>query len=493
NQLDETDNAHGMHWMPRELPVNVKVVASCIDEPGKNEPVLRAMRGRKAHRIRLDPLTDQERFGIVTEVPSLSAKTLNPSQVQALLNNPATRNPLFLLVALEELRGFGSYELLDARIKALPTGEDAVILLFAQVLERLELEFDAENVRTLLSLLAAARRGLSERELLELVEGHGDRTRSRSDLFPILRQLRGYLQNRSGLLNFFHRSLHEAARARYLDTPDALQNACKRLADYFERGPVTGHSNDELPWLLRKLHDRGRLRSCVLAMPRFRGIFNQDPIELRGYWIWLGEERVMGASYLEAYESWRVSSSPATEDMIHAGNEVAAFLSDAWLHNEAESLYRRVLEICEDSGAPDNDRVASICSNLGEALRKAGRARDAEPFLVRAVRIMESNGPGDPSRYAKAVNNYGLVLLATGRPTEAEPFFRRALGIAERAHGPGHPDVARYLNNLALVFAANKRPDEAESFYHRAMAVWEGVYGPDHPEVANALYDRAVL
>ena len=40
---------------------------------------------------------------------SLSAKTLDPRQVGVLLENPATENPLFLLVALEELRGFGSF------------------------------------------------------------------------------------------------------------------------------------------------------------------------------------------------------------------------------------------------------------------------------------------------------------------------------------------------------------------------------------------------
>ena len=75
-----------------------------------------------------------------------------------MLENSATENPLYLKVALEELRGFGSFEELNDRIAALPRPglEDAVYeragfspeamqragdpltALFTQVIERLE-------------------------------------------------------------------------------------------------------------------------------------------------------------------------------------------------------------------------------------------------------------------------------------------------------------------------------------------------------------------
>ena len=55
-------------------------------------------------RVPVEPLTDDERREIIRDVPSLSAKTLDDAQVALLLDNPGTRNPLFLLVALEELR-----------------------------------------------------------------------------------------------------------------------------------------------------------------------------------------------------------------------------------------------------------------------------------------------------------------------------------------------------------------------------------------------------
>jgi len=271
NQLDEADNAQAMYWLPREWPPHVKVVLSCISDTGEPEQVLSAFEHRPHHAIAIGGLTGDERLDIVREVPSLSAKTLSPEQVGLLLGNPATQNPLFLLVALEELRGFGSFDHLNSRIRMFPTEGDTVTAIFTQVIERLESDFGEELARTVLSLLAAARRGLSDRELLELVEGVGTNIdQSTSNLFPLLRQLRSYLQHRGELLDFFHRNLAKAVRARYLGTEEARAAAHLRLAEYFagqdyfresleeQRArarrlpptprPVNIRKVDELPW-----------------------------------------------------------------------------------------------------------------------------------------------------------------------------------------------------------------------------------------------------
>ncbi len=147
DQLDETDNAQSMHWLPRELPAHAKVIVSCIVDSGKTEPVLDAFSQRPHSVCGLEVLTGAERLGIVRQLPALSAKTLDSNQVDLLQENPATEAPLFLLVALEELRGFGSFEQLSDRIRSLPRDGDTVTALFVQVIERLEEEYDADLVR----------------------------------------------------------------------------------------------------------------------------------------------------------------------------------------------------------------------------------------------------------------------------------------------------------------------------------------------------------
>jgi hypothetical protein len=282
NQLDEADNAQRLTWLPWKFPTHVKLIASCIADPGREEPVLQAFANRPHRAIPVEALTPAERQAILKEVPSLSAKTLDEVQVSLLLANPATANPLFLLVALEELRGFGSFEQLDPRISEFPHAigaesawpswlaawrtraealadvrkrqallkrvalienalqsakpvEDTVTELFRQVIERLENGFDSGAVRSMLSLLASARRGLSDRELLDLVEGPGVATeQSASDLFPVLRQLRTYLQHRGRLWDFFHRNLFKAVRDYYLRAEEDRSAAHARLAAYFK-------------------------------------------------------------------------------------------------------------------------------------------------------------------------------------------------------------------------------------------------------------------
>ncbi|MBI3269442.1 MAG: DUF4062 domain-containing protein [Planctomycetes bacterium] len=259
DQLDAPDRAGALDWLPEPLPPHVRIVLSCVEGATEGERLPAALRARAHVPIPVSPLTEEERNEIVRAVPSLSAKALDDEQVRLLLANPATKNPLFLQVALEELRGFGSYEQLNERIRAFPGSgaragpfrallrlfrpartpshaeeSDPVKALFEQVLERMEQEFDKEVVRTALRLLATARRGLSEAELKALVADHP----GADDLFPVLRQLRSYLLSRGGLLGFFHAGLAAAVRARYLHTPDNERAAHARLGDHFEAEPL---------------------------------------------------------------------------------------------------------------------------------------------------------------------------------------------------------------------------------------------------------------
>ncbi len=282
NQLDRSDRTAAMDWFPwpspaaprepllsAELPgpappfqeTGVSVVASCVTDSDRGRAIVETFRRRGAAIVEVGPLSRADRREIVRRVPSLSAKTLDDGQVDLLLANPATANPLFLRVALEELRGFGRFERVSTRIERFPSSGDLTTAIFTQVIERLEEEFGEPLSHGVLSLLAAARRGLSEDELGSLV-APGDRAQA---LFPLLRQLRSYLLDRGELIDFYHRSLHEAVRARYLADTAARRAARQRLADYFSAQPdwlpqaepaaprrANVRKADELPWLLAR-------------------------------------------------------------------------------------------------------------------------------------------------------------------------------------------------------------------------------------------------
>jgi len=262
NQLDEADRAQELYWLPTGLPPQVKVIVSCITDSRKTEPVLKAFRWREHCPVQLAALSDAEQREIIRQVPSLSAKTLDDDQVRLLLSNPATANPLFLLVALEELRGFAPYERLNERIATFPREGDTATAIFTQVIERLAEEFNEKLVETVLTLLASARHGLSERELQELVAGLD----GADDLFPVLRQLRPYLFSRAGLIDFYHRNLFKAVRERCLDTKEKQRYGHAQLADFFHcRWCLPdAHALSELPYHLFHSNNVGKLKETLL-------------------------------------------------------------------------------------------------------------------------------------------------------------------------------------------------------------------------------------
>ena len=265
-QIDASDGARLLYWLPERLAANLKIIVSTgfgrvwaetnliderqIDAYLETDWVTRALDRRRRAELPLPSLQDDERLAIVRDVPSLAAKALGREQVALLLDNPVTTNPLYLRAALEELRGFGSFKALTQRIEALPKPDlgdeiydragfspaamrrvgDPILALFTQIILRLESEFAPDLVALVLTLLEVSRHGLTERELRDLTSG----TTRPDDLYPVLRQLRPYLATQSGLVTFYHVALAHAVRRFYFEDTAGRDECHARLADYFD-------------------------------------------------------------------------------------------------------------------------------------------------------------------------------------------------------------------------------------------------------------------
>ncbi len=278
NQLDASADPLWLPWIPRKLPAGLKLIVSVLDhgeqsqldyEPARDEPAdwLRSLRriglASKDERTEVPvlELDDEARRQIINDLPSVFCKRLEAPQIDLLLKNQATCNPLFLLVALEELRVFGSFEKLPERIAKLPRIEQAAEIesaldaVFGQVLDRLERETHRQTpelVPTLFRLLASAREGLSEQELSELLARQfpqfAEETRNGA-MHIVLRQSRRYLMRKgteqTALIDFYHRSFWKAVRAKYLPDARSRHDSHQILAEYFDRQDWWRESLDE--------------------------------------------------------------------------------------------------------------------------------------------------------------------------------------------------------------------------------------------------------
>ncbi|MFC1539019.1 DUF4062 domain-containing protein [Candidatus Latescibacterota bacterium] len=232
NQFDSTSHSAGLHWMPEDLPANTRVILSTINGPVMDE----LLRFLKPREIELKPITAGDGKAIIKQFLKRYHKQFEPEQRAALLSKTEAGTPLYLLVALEELRTLGTYKEISQRIAELPS---TTCELFIWILERLKdddgfrdssgLKVGHELVSRFAALLGASRYGLSQRELFDLLDA-GD---PQGNVAALLHLLSPYLMHRAELLYFYHDQFQEAVKHTSLKTDAQRQAAHSQLADYF--------------------------------------------------------------------------------------------------------------------------------------------------------------------------------------------------------------------------------------------------------------------
>ena len=231
NQLEDRDQAPDLVWLPPVIPEDVRLIVSTL--PGRSLDDL-ARRGWPA--LTVQPLAAGERRELIEQYLGQYRKELSEARAERVAAAPQTANPLYLRALLEELRLFGVHETLDECISdylAAATVDE----LYERILARYEEDYEGERpglVRDAMSLLWAARRGLSEAELLDLLGDDGTPL-PRAHWSPLYLAAEASLVNRSGLIGFFHDYLRQAVEGRYLPTEEDRRQAHLRLADYFGR------------------------------------------------------------------------------------------------------------------------------------------------------------------------------------------------------------------------------------------------------------------
>ena len=244
--LNQLSDGHDLLWLPQQYGTGVRVVVSCVNDPaakdGSTEQcVLKALFARSSASltITLGPLTPEDVHTIVVDYLKEYCKELDSSHVNALGALPQASNPLYLLVALGELRTLGGNDMnrmVPAMISSLPLEHPDTVSLFIWVLQRLEV-FGADRVKYWCMYLALGRVGMASRELAELLGSKlGEAAASQALL--IERGLRRYLQRRGGQLDFFHGQLRQAVTEKYGtrkdDEPEfPIASLHNEIANYF--------------------------------------------------------------------------------------------------------------------------------------------------------------------------------------------------------------------------------------------------------------------
>jgi tetratricopeptide (TPR) repeat protein len=188
--------------------------------------------------------------------------------------------------------------------------------------------------------------------------------------------------------------------------------------------------------------------------------------------------------YRKAVELFEQALGPRHPDTAGAYANLADNLDDQGKYSEAEALYRKVVAVREQVLGPRHPDTAAAYGNLAYNLDHQGKHAEAEPPHRKAVEICEQvKGPRDPDT-AAAYGNLANNLDGRGKYAEAEPLHRKVVAICEQTNGPQHPTTAIGYNDLANNLDNQGEHGQAEPLYRKAVELFEQALGPRHPLTA---------
>ncbi|MBT6153667.1 MAG: DUF4062 domain-containing protein, partial [Planctomycetaceae bacterium] len=401
NQLDDRDGAPDLVWLPPGIPDNVRLIVSTLaGRPLKN------LEERDWPTLKIEPLSTDERRRLIGEYLSQYVKQLSAERIERIAGCEQAANPLFLRALLEELRVFGTHERLDERIDYY-LDVKSVDDLFERILQRWEEDYAGDRpglVREAMSLLWAARRGLSEAELLTLLGEDGEPL-PRAHWSPLFLAADHSLTSRGGLIGFFHDYLRQAVRDRYLASETDRHEAHLRLADYFASNAADPRSVEELPWQLCEAHAWQRLFDLLADLPFFEVLWEVGQFDLKAYW-----SQIEAGSPLRLVDAYRPVLDDPSQLEGSVCHSISRLLDDTGHPSEALMLREHLVEHFRQTG--DRDNLSVCLGNQAVILKARGDLDGAMTLHKQEEQICRELG--NKHGLSSSLGNQALILQTLG-------------------------------------------------------------------------------
>lgn len=563
DQLSDADNGRELFWIPFDpLPSNVKIIVSCLSDRPDNDPAgqpfvaLQSRRLPPENMVNLDVLSRDEAITLLYKrwLPAAGRTLKDDSQrrlIEDRLRSPVCRQPLYLKLLFEEIKRWKSYD------KVATPGED-VPALVQQLCARLSEPHNHGKVlvERALGYIAAARRGLSEIEILEVLFADDPGYKSLLDLtsqryhhkipndpprIPIaiwsrLRyDLAPYLTERAApggnVLTFYHRHLADLIHNTFV--AQSSWKPHERLSDFFDRKASILHTEgisseemskpdrlhtlanhrkmDELPWHLMRAGRFASLHSTLVDIPLFLSAMETHEFDWMGYWHELPTHFKPGPSYNQMVQS-AASRGWDSRGIACLRFSVATLLHTMGLSSDAipfaeEAIVFETRDEQDDSATMTIrlNLLSSMYAEIGDytrSLHYGNRALDYAPRT--GVRRFVAQCYGT---LAFAYHKLGLdaeqtpiAATSTTRVSLGHPYYHRAADLYKEAlvitandDGDESPLALSCLRGLGAVLSDMRDYAAAEPILRESVATLGRLKGRCHPETAEAMATLALF
>lgn len=191
--------------------------------------------------------------------------------------------------------------------------------------------------------------------------------------------------------------------------------------------------------------------------------------------------------YRRTLDVWQnVSDGSPLELSIIFGN-FAHVLECLGKYNEAEVLLRQSYKSSEEIRGSMHLGTALALNDLGNLAGEQGNYYEAETHFRNCLSIAEGTQKSNLLAVAACGHNLAFVLATLGRYIEAESLLQRAWDIREKLLGRDHPETTAVFSTMGYVYQRQGRYSEAKGLFRRGLRTWKKVHGHVHPNVARNL------
>ena len=533
--LDQLDSIEGMRWWPRDIPENVRLIASArtaaetdaFEEKERLSHIMNLTIMGGAETITLKGLCVEDRKAMIRELLKGMSKNVDEVLLDEIAMYKEAQNPLVLRVLVGEMRLHGKHESLPQMVRGY-INQRRPDDFFAKVLARIDSQFS--SAKEVMSLISASVHGLTETEILELTNP-GDphhRRLTHLDWASLHEHLRPHLREQDGCLQWFHDLVRRGVYTKYLTDTDILTTYQRRLADYFLAPDrrLTPNALREWPELLARLGDKDRLAQELKKFDAVEMLAKSDPAMLRQWWIATGlSAKQIECAYSEGISKLSVKEDPtALEEFLEVWNGSHSLTRS--LRSERfellikcfgmkdlrtiEALQR--LAICEmNEGISDDIQhqqlvVEAFGDVLGTAAAKtllsmlflaklhSNREQFKESYKLRkdVVEGMESLfGPDHPETLS-AMAHLGISHYEMGAFQDAISVLETVVKKGQSHWAYDHIETIRAKWYLASSYSFFGRQHQVSTIRREVLAAAQSKYGPDHIQTNNAKYNLSV-
>ncbi len=158
---------------------------------------------------------------------------------------------------------------------------------------------------------------------------------------------------------------------------------------------------------------------------------------------------------------------------------------------EAEPLYKKMIEIDQQSLGSEHPTLAADLSNLALLYTSQGRFTEASPLVLKALDIYKKSYGENNLAVVDCRLSLANIFEKEGKAQEAERYYLDALSGSQKILGSGRFLTAKILNRLGFFYFKQSRYNEAEVIYVKALASSEEALGPNSRLVAACCQDYA--